>query len=214
MVGAAAAAATRPAADNQPASRLPTAQVAARPKPVATVDRRVAQPGDRVCGNCGEANDPGRKFCRRCGTSLVEAKVVAAASLPWWKRIFRRQPKQPKTMAAGERVGSMQAGAKQGIRGFMKFRTLVVGALGIFVAIGILGYVGIPSFQKYVNEFTSGGVPGVVDRVRDFINPQQTSFGRSSTRWSRAARWTATRSSSCSTASPTAIGGRTARHRR
>jgi hypothetical protein len=141
---------------------------------VASVERRVAQPGDRICANCGEPNDPTRKFCRRCGTSLVEAKVVAAASVPWWRRIFRRQPKAAKPMAAGERTGSMQAGARQGIRGFMKLRTLAVGALGIFVAIGILGYVGIPSFQKYVNEFTSGGLPGVVDKVRGFINPQQT----------------------------------------
>ncbi len=174
-MGAAAAAAARPvAADNQPASRLPTADVAARPKPVATVDRRVAQPGDRICANCGEANDPGRKFCRRCGNSLVEAKVVAAVSIPWWRRIFRREPKPAKQMAAGDRVSSMQAGARGGLRGVMKLRTIAVGALAIFVAIGIFGYVGVPGFQKFVNEATSGGVPGVIDRITGFINPKQT----------------------------------------
>ena len=107
----AAVAPTQPAArppvsqPDQPAARLPTESIA-QPKTAAAsaVVAREAQPGDRICGNCSEANDPTRKFCRRCGTTLVNAQVVGAKKLPWWKRLFRRQPKE---YAAGERTKSI-----------------------------------------------------------------------------------------------------------
>ncbi len=133
----------------------------------------MAQPGDRICANCGEANDATRKFCRRCGTSLVTAQVVAAAKVPWYRRIFQRQPKQPKPMAAGDRVTSMQAGAKSGWRSLMQVRTLIVGALAIVIGLGVIGYVGVPGFSKYVSEFTSGGLPGIANRIGNFFNPPQ-----------------------------------------
>jgi hypothetical protein len=60
---------------------------------------RVINPGDKVCGQCGEGNDPARRFCRRCGASLVEAAVF---TLPWYKRWWRRLT-QRKQRAAGER---------------------------------------------------------------------------------------------------------------
>jgi hypothetical protein len=52
-----------------------------------------------VCGQCGEGNNPSRRFCRRCGNSLAEA--VVAARPPWWKRIFTRRKKAP--VQAGQR---------------------------------------------------------------------------------------------------------------
>ncbi len=76
-------------------------------------------------------------------------------------------------MQAGDRVGSMQAGAKAGMRGFMNLRSIIVGALAIFVAIGIFGYVGIPGVSKYVSEATSGGLPGIVNKIGNFFNPPQ-----------------------------------------
>jgi hypothetical protein len=169
---AAAAGAARPPTD-QPAARLPTDQVAPRPKPVATADRRVPQPGDRICANCGEANDASRKFCRRCGTSLVTAQVVAEKPLPWYRRLFRRKPKQPQPMQAGDRVKSMQAGASAGWRGLMRGRTLLAGILAVLIGLGLIGYVGVPGVSKYVSEFTSGGVPGIVNRIGAFFNPPQ-----------------------------------------
>ena len=104
-----------------------------------------------ICSNCGEANDPTRKFCRRCGTTLVAAQVVAPTRLPWYRRLFHREPKQPKPMQAGDRVGSMQAGAKAGMRRFMNLRSIIVGALAIFVAIvpSALGD-GLGLFLSYV----------------------------------------------------------------
>lgn len=131
------------------------------------------QPGDRICGNCSEANDATRKFCRRCGNSLVAAQIVADKKLPWYRRIFVRKPKQPKPMAAGARVSSMQAGAKSGWRGLMKARTFVVGILAVFIGLGVIGYVGIPGASKYVSEFTSGGLPGIANKIGNFFNPPQ-----------------------------------------
>ncbi len=60
-----------------------------RPKPPAPrPPARRAEPGDIFCGQCGQPNNPERRFCRKCGNLLAEQ--VVAARLPWWKRIFRR----------------------------------------------------------------------------------------------------------------------------
>ena len=165
--------------DDQPASRQPTAVVQPRPRPTTTVEQRVAQPGDRICGSCGEANDPTRKFCRRCGAGLGEARIVAEKPLPWWRRIFRRGPKAPKQYAAGERIGTMAPGSASagggGVAGLvrkgLKVRNLVGLALGLIVAVGIFGYVGIPSFQGMINGAISGGIPGIVDTIRKAVAP-------------------------------------------
>ena len=76
-------------------------------------------------------------------------------------------------MAAGDRVTSMQAGAKSGWRSLMQVRTLIVGALAIVIGLGVIGYVGVPGFSKYVSEFTSGGLPGIANRIGNFFNPPQ-----------------------------------------
>jgi hypothetical protein len=40
----------------------------------------VAKPGDRICTQCGMSNDPTRKFCKRCGSSLAEAPIAVKPS--------------------------------------------------------------------------------------------------------------------------------------
>jgi hypothetical protein len=60
---------------------------------------RVINPGDLICGQCGEGNDPARKFCRRCGASLVKAEVFTA---PWYRQLWLRLTTR-KTRQAGER---------------------------------------------------------------------------------------------------------------
>jgi hypothetical protein len=165
--------------DDQPGSRQPTAVVQPRPRPTTAVEQRVAQPGDRICGSCGEANDPTRKFCRRCGAGLGEARIVAEKPLPWWKRIFRRSPKAPKQYAAGERIGTMAPGSSSSdgggaaglVRRGLKVKNLVGLALGLIVAVGIFGYIGIPSFQGMINQAISGGIPGIVDTIRKAVAP-------------------------------------------
>jgi hypothetical protein len=94
-----------PSAPAEPAPVQPQAvkpQAAVRPRvarPKRQPSSRVIKPGDRICGNCGEGNDPARNFCRRCGASLAEAEVYAPG---WWARLvawFRRR----RLHAAGER---------------------------------------------------------------------------------------------------------------
>lgn len=128
-------------------------------------------PAIEFCGTCAEPNDPGRRFCRRCGASLVEAVVVATKPLPWWRRIFRRKRKPPKAFAAGERGGSMKAGARSGVRSIMRLRSLLQIGLGLVVAVGIFGYVGVPSFHKYIDEAIGGGIPGAIDNIRKIVSP-------------------------------------------
>jgi hypothetical protein len=164
-------------AQDQPAARLPTATVAPKPRQAPQVEQRVAQPGDRICGSCGEPNDPTRKFCRRCGASLVEAKIVAEKKRPWYRRLFGG-PKQPKQYAAGERATTMQKAAPKGgggIRGLLKGVGLVRGLIGLVVAVGIFGYIGIPSFQGVVNRVADpilhGGPTQIVDNIRKLVAP-------------------------------------------
>jgi hypothetical protein len=57
---------------------------------------RELQPGDLVCGSCGEANLPTRRFCSRCGNELEGAEVVKA---PWWRRILpKRKPREARAV--------------------------------------------------------------------------------------------------------------------
>jgi hypothetical protein len=146
---------------------------------VAQVEQDVAQPGDRICGSCGAPNDPSRKFCRRCGSSLVEARVVAEPKLPWWKRLFGGGKKKPQaTYAAGERKASMKKAAPRtsGIRGILGKIGIVRGLLGLVVAIGIFGYVGIPSFRGMVTSAADpllrGGPTQVIDNIRKIVSPK------------------------------------------
>ena len=83
----------------QPEAVRPVA-TKARPAPKAKVAQpRVVNPGDLICGQCGEGNDPVRKFCRRCGASLVQAQVF---TLPWYRRLWRKLTTK-RTREAGAR---------------------------------------------------------------------------------------------------------------
>jgi ribosomal protein L40E len=108
----------------------------APPKPKE--EERKYNPGDLICGECGEGNSPERKFCRKCGTSLAEADV---AKTPWYKRFFKRKPK---TYAAGERKkGGRSSGVKgavhQGKRAFWGFRRLRGGVFRTLLIIAVVG---------------------------------------------------------------------------
>ena len=162
--------------DDQPEARKPTTEVAPKPKPVAQVEQRVAQPGDRICGTCAEPNDPARKFCRRCGASLVEAKIAAAPKVPWWRRIFGGGAK-PKEYEAGQRIDSMQKAAPKGggIGGMLKGIGAVRGILALLIALGIIGYIAVPSFQGIVartlDPVLHGGPGQVVENIRKLVAP-------------------------------------------
>lgn len=133
----------------------------------ATASTRQAQPGDRICGNCGEANDPARKFCRRCGTTLVNAKVVGERGLPWWRRLFTRKPKQ---YAAGERTKSMTSEAARSAGGGSRIGRVIQAVVLLAIVASMAGYIALPSFQGAVNSALSGAV-GQITRI---VNPSLT----------------------------------------
>jgi hypothetical protein len=120
----------------------------------------VAQPGDRICTKCHEANDPSRQFCRRCGTSLAAAAVSVAALLPWWRRIFRRS--EPKPLEAGQRTADMRPADESGLK--IEPRTLVVGALIIAVVVGAIAIIAVPSLRDSVTD-TGAGIVKQVQRI-------------------------------------------------
>lgn len=108
------------------------------------------KPGDFVCSTCGEGNVPTRKFCARCGSSLVEAARVEP---PWQRRFtLRRGPKVvPLTKGAGSSASSPHVhdrGLKPLIlRIYRRVRTVV--AVCVLVA-GVL-YGAYPPLRIAVN---------------------------------------------------------------
>ena len=135
--------ATGQPAPQPPAARSPGAvqPAASRPRPAPSAPvppSRAIEPGDLVCGQCGEGNTPSRKFCRRCGWSLLEA--VVAPPLPLWRRLL---PRRRKHVAAGERPhrkgGSSRAPATRARRTV----GTVVRAVALLAALGLtIGVVG------------------------------------------------------------------------
>ncbi|MEC3981863.1 discoidin domain-containing protein [Amycolatopsis sp. H20-H5] len=102
---------------------------------------RKLNPGDLVCGECGEGNRPPRKFCHRCGTSLLQAEQVRAS---WWRRVFRRRTKVKK---AGTRPKTRGAGSKIDLRAvFRKIRG--VAAVAVILSGMLFGFY--PPFRTYV----------------------------------------------------------------
>jgi ribosomal protein L40E len=77
----------------EPAEQTPRAARGLAAAVTKTKPTRRLRPGDLICGQCGEGNPPVRKFCSRCGNSLLEAERVKAS---WWHRLthwFRRGPR-------------------------------------------------------------------------------------------------------------------------
>jgi hypothetical protein len=113
------------------------------------------QEGDLICGNCGEGNAPTRKFCSRCGSSLLEATVIT--KLPWWRRIRIRVRRGPKTVKLGAERGKTTSGSHISAPRFdVKFlfrqiyrKARVVVAVAV-VAAGVI-YGIYPPFRTEVN---------------------------------------------------------------
>ena len=89
-----------------------------RPKlpPQRVIPVRRPQPGDIICGECGEPNGSERRFCRRCGKFLAEP-VGPPPRLRWWRRIFHRHqpgPQQDGAPTAGSANGGTSTEAPHG----------------------------------------------------------------------------------------------------
>ena len=91
-----------------PVAVQPAPPIERPPPPPPRAPVRRAEPGDIFCSQCGQPNNPERRFCRRCGTVLSEPAV--AVRLPWWKRIFhRRDETRTAAVPAADGAGHAQA---------------------------------------------------------------------------------------------------------
>lgn len=122
--------------DAVPAEVLPQEVAPVVPStPTRAPSTRRVQPGDRVCGECGEGNQPTRKFCSRCGESLTTAAV---ARPPWWRRLLPRRG--PRLVASAKRPTSAGRGGKPRlsrrlVQGARKYAFIVVVAFGLVAGI-------------------------------------------------------------------------------
>jgi hypothetical protein len=167
-----------PPTSRQPEAQAPSAAVA-RPKPqVKQPPTRTINPGDLVCGSCGEPNSAERNFCRRCGTSLAE---VVPVKQKWWKRSGGDKKSKVAAAQAGERPmvaggkgGDMAKGAKRGARkvkgglfgGFANIRRV----LALLAIIGIGTGMAVPGLRSTIMD--KGG--DIFKSVKNKINPSFT----------------------------------------
>lgn len=158
---------SRPGGSPGPVARRPDAVKPmgpkTRPVPAKPPPRREVRPGDLICNQCEEGNDPDRRFCRRCGGSLVEAKAaVAPPPLPWWKRLFVRQPK---VVAAGERPMRRGGSVAQRTLRSRLYQMRRVVALVAILGLGV-GYLG--PWRSTVNTKIRSGFRG----IREVVAPR------------------------------------------
>lgn len=130
------------------------------PERVAAVTKtkstRRLQPGDLVCGQCGQGNPPTRKFCNRCGEELSTAEVVQAK---WYSRLkfWRRRPN---TVDAGARPGRQGAPRDKKAATYSAYRKMRAVAVSILLVMAML-YVIVPGLRTNVNRVVSPPVDGV-----------------------------------------------------
>jgi hypothetical protein len=132
-------------AQDEPLSRRPTSVAPAitRPRPAPrTIEPPTRRhPGDLICGQCGEGNDPVRHFCRRCGNPLDEALAVR---LPWYRRFLNRLF-GVRTREAGWRPQRVGPPNVMGV-----VWRIVRLALGAIIVLGLLAFLLVPSFHNAV----------------------------------------------------------------
>jgi hypothetical protein len=112
-----------------------------QPPPADTAEvAPITNPGDISCRICGTGNDPSRRFCRKCGESLVF--VPAPPVLTWSQRMrtwlqlklgrLRRRPGEPQQ----EPPAPGSSGPGLSLVGVTRGALAVVAVVGIFAAVG------------------------------------------------------------------------------
>jgi hypothetical protein len=130
-----------------------------------TAPSRRLQAGDLICGMCGEGNPSTRRFCSRCGSSLIEAERVRES---WWRRLLRKlMPRRgPKVVALGkvkyrqkDGTSNAQQLAKPGFdlkHAFRRTLRMARIVISVTVLVGGLLFAVYPPFRHTVdNRFDS-----------------------------------------------------------
>lgn len=158
----------RPAAQ-QPVAHQPLAQQPSstrtppRPDPKVKPAEKVLKPGDLVCGQCGEGNDPTRKFCRKCGNSLAQA--APAKKVPWWKKLFSRKSRVSKEAGA---KGSKVRAAKEASFKVQIFLNTLRRVLMVLAFLGVAGSFAVPSTRTLILDKGRSAAKA----AQNLLNPQ------------------------------------------
>jgi hypothetical protein len=136
--------------------------------PVRQPPSRRIEPGDRICGACGEGNPPVRNFCSRCGTTLADAEVVRRR---WWQHLVRRR--RPRSVEAGTRPWQSADGGRKRRPGgrikriYARLRPIVA----VILLVGAL-VVGIsPDLREKATAKAGDAVDWVMSRLRKQYAP-------------------------------------------
>jgi hypothetical protein len=152
----------------QPGQAGPAPPTRPRPTVTAPPEPGPIRPGDVVCPECHEGNDPERRFCGHCGALLVEEPppVVEVVPIPWWKRPFMRKPK---TAAAGERP-MRRGGSDGGRRDYKALARRVIRWTALAsVAILVAGYAG--PWRRPINDKVISGYQAARRTLHPTLNP-------------------------------------------
>jgi hypothetical protein len=139
---------TGKATAGQPDAVVPQEALKKPPQVRRQSPSRKLQPGDLVCGDCGEGNSATRKFCSRCGTSLAEAEIVKT---PWWRKLLPRRG--AKVRKSGERSKRRGRGGKTKLGAAVSatFKTARK-VVAIALVLGGVLYGLFTPFRGWVNE--------------------------------------------------------------
>lgn len=169
----------KPVAPAQPDVVSPTDQAPKQRSFLGTLPpSRKLEPGDKVCGDCGEGNNPNRRFCSRCGASLDEAEIVKAK---WWRKFIPRR--RSRVVDAGMRPGrrGMRGGRGGGSPVLRVIGTIVRTVMkvgGVLVLIGGIVYASYPPFRVWVNT----QITTVQQKIMGEVHPPLAQFHAFSTK--------------------------------
>jgi hypothetical protein len=157
----------QPAARPESGAEVPVAPQAVRERTARAAVKqpptRRLQPGDLVCGECGEGNPPNRKFCSRCGSSLESAVAVKT---PWWRKLLPKR--KAKVLEAGARPGRGGVRAKsRRAAALAKVLPTVRKVVAMVVLVTGLVYGAFTPFRSTVND----RIAEVKHRIDRKINP-------------------------------------------
>jgi hypothetical protein len=143
------------AAGTEPGVVAPQERARARRTVPRSAPTRELQPGDLVCGDCGEGNLSTRRFCSRCGNELADAEVVRA---PWWRRILpKRKPRLAR--AAEPETGMAKTGErrqhKKSVFPFLRK------AVAVVLLVFGLAYAAVPALRDATNARVAAGRQGI-----------------------------------------------------
>jgi hypothetical protein len=154
-----------PEKGEQPGALKPQARAPVRPPTTKRPPTRRLEPGDLICPDCGEGNPSTRKFCSRCGASLVTAEVVKKK---WWQRLIPRRG--PKKRKAGDRPSARKTRQPLPMKLLGVFFGGASRIIGVIVIIAGLLYTLVPGIRSGVND----KVTSLKNTVNGWFHPTRT----------------------------------------